>query len=359
MTVSFIVVALNAEKTIKSLLEDLNNQTYPHKDIQLIFVDSLSTDKTLKILNNFKKDYENEYMSVSIKNNPKKILPCGWNIALKEVLGDVVLRVDAHSHIPEDFIEKNVEHIKNGEFITGGPRKSIIDKQSNWQDVLLFCETSLFGSGIAKYRNSETTQYVNTLAHAAYKTDVFRKVGGYDERLARTEDNEIHFRMREAGYKFLFSTDIKSFHHARSSLKKMVKQKFLNGKWIGLTMGVSPKCFSIYHFAPLAFVLAIIASIIFGLFVNWNLFIGILSLYGVANILMTLLSLKGNKLNSLYFLAPILFLILHLAYGTGTLLGILKMPFWKMKPENRECKEIENVKNVLNERLNNCQENGD
>ena len=108
MTVSFIVVALNAEKTIKSLLEDLNNQTYPHKDIQLIFVDSLSTDKTLKILNNFKKDYENEYMSVSIKNNPKKILPCGWNIALKEVLGDVVLRVDAHSHIPEDFIEKNV-----------------------------------------------------------------------------------------------------------------------------------------------------------------------------------------------------------------------------------------------------------
>ena len=50
----------------------------------------------------FKEENENKYMSVVLKSNPKKILPCGWNIALKEVVGDIVLRVDAHSHIPED-----------------------------------------------------------------------------------------------------------------------------------------------------------------------------------------------------------------------------------------------------------------
>ena len=350
MTVSFIIVALNAEKTIKSLLNDIDNQSYDHKKIQLIFVDSLSSDKTLEILKEFKEKSENQYMSIVLKSNPKKILPCGWNIALKEVVGDIVLRVDAHSHIPEDFIAKNVEHIENGEFITGGPRKSIIDKHSNWQDVLLFCETSLFGSGIAKYRNSETTQYVSTLAHAAYKTDVFREVGGYDERLARTEDNEIHYRMKKAGYKFLFSTDIRSFHHARNSFKRMVRQKFQNGYWIGLTMGISPKCFSIYHFAPLMFALSLILGTAIGVAGNFSLLILIACLYAIANLLMTLLSLRGNKLNWMYILSPILFLILHLSYGIGTLYGIIKMPFWRLKPQNKECMEINNVKRILNER---------
>ena len=41
---------------------------------------------------------------------------------------------------------------------------------------------------------------------------------------------------------------------------KMMKQKYANGYWIGLTSGVCPKCLSLYHFVPFAFVSAIIAS---------------------------------------------------------------------------------------------------
>ena len=281
MKVSFIVVAYNAGSKLENLLEDL-----------------------------------------------KKILPCGWNIALEASTGDLILRVDAHSSLPNDFISKNVNRIDMGEKIVGGHRISIIDENNAWQKTLLIAEKSIFGSGIATYRRKEREEYVSTLAHAAYSREVFKKVGGYDERLARTEDNEIHYRMKKAGYKFLLDPTIKSYHHARNSLSKMMKQKYLNGYWIGLTMGISPKCFSIYHFVPLVFVLALIFSIIFAFVFSGIPLILLLGAYFTFNILNTIFSIISEKKHLDYLLLPFIFFLLHLSYGWGTLYGLIKLPFW-------------------------------
>ena len=50
MIVSFIVVAYNAEKVLKDCLNSLNEQTYPHKRIEIILVDSNSSDNTKTIM---------------------------------------------------------------------------------------------------------------------------------------------------------------------------------------------------------------------------------------------------------------------------------------------------------------------
>ena len=255
-------------------------------------------------------------------------MPCGWNIALEASTGDLILRVDAHSSLPNDFISKNVNRIDMGEKIVGGHRISIIDENNAWQKTLLIAEKSIFGSGIATYRRKEREEYVSTLAHAAYSREVFKKVGGYDERLARTEDNEIHYRMKKAGYKFLLDPTIKSYHHARNSLSKMMKQKYLNGYWIGLTMGISPKCFSIYHFVPLVFVLALIFSIIFAFVFSGIPLILLLGAYFTFNILNTIFSIISEKKHLDYLLLPFIFFLLHLSYGWGTLYGLIKLPFW-------------------------------
>ena len=75
-----------------------------------------------------------------------------------------------------------------------------------------------------------------------YRKKVFDEVGPYNEKLARTEDNEMHYRMKQKGYKFLLSPNIKSYRYARSDLKGMIKQKYGNGKWIGKTVYYCPKC---------------------------------------------------------------------------------------------------------------------
>ena len=325
MKVSFIVVAYNAGSKLENLLEDLKKQDYNHNDIEIILVDSNSSDNTKDIMMKFK-EINKTFSKVLVLDNPKKILPCGWNIALEASTGDLILRVDAHSSLPNDFISKNVNRIDMGEKIVGGHRISIIDENNAWQKTLLIAEKSIFGSGIATYRRKEREEYVSTLAHAAYSREVFKKVGGYDERLARTEDNEIHYRMKKAGYKFLLDPTIKSYHHARNSLSKMMK--YLNGYWIGLTMGISPKCFSIYHFVPLVFVLALIFSIIFAFVFSGIPLILLLGAYFTFNILNTIFSIISEKKHLDYLLLPFIFFLLHLSYGWGTLYGLIKLPFW-------------------------------
>ena len=330
MTVSFVVIAYNASDKLSNLLKDIEMQDYNHEEVEIILVDSNSTDNTKEIMFDFKNKI-NDFEKVLVLDNPKKILPSGWNIALEASKGDIIIRVDAHSSIPNNFISKNVKRIKDGEKIVGGHRISICDEEDSWQKTLLIAEKSIFGSGIAKYRREEKEVYVNTLAHAAYSRDVFNTVGGYDERLYRTEDNDIHYRMREAGYKFFLDPTIISYHHVRSSLRKMIKQKFSNGYWIGLTLGVQPKCFSLYHFVPLFFVLAIIACITIAFLGSAIPLIILLATYSFVMIINTIFSIRSEKKHWSFILLPDIFFLLHIAYGLGTLYGIIKLPLWLKK----------------------------
>ena len=108
MLVTFIIVAYNAEKVIESCLTSLKNQNYTHEEIEVILVDSSSTDNTKQLMMQFQERAKEEYNRVLVLDNPKRTLPCGWNVALKEAKGEVVVRVDAHTIYPEDFIQKKI-----------------------------------------------------------------------------------------------------------------------------------------------------------------------------------------------------------------------------------------------------------
>ena len=62
MLVSFIIIAYNAEKFLDKSLESLKKQDYPHKDIEVILVDSISTDGTRKVFEEFKKENEKDFV---------------------------------------------------------------------------------------------------------------------------------------------------------------------------------------------------------------------------------------------------------------------------------------------------------
>lgn len=333
MIVSICIVAYNEEKSLPGLFRDILAQTYPHDKIEVVLIDSGSTDSTKNIMKKFKEENK-EFFGVQVLDNPKGIQASGWNVAIKSYRGDVITRIDAHSSIKPNFVEENIKLQKEGEFVTGGPRPCVIDEDTDWKRTLLLAEESMFGSSIAKYRRNGEKVYVNSLFHGTYRREVFQKVGGFNEQLGRTEDNEIHYRIRKAGYKICFSPNIVSFQHARNSLKKMLKQKYGNGYWVALTLKACPKCLSIYHFVPLCFVLGIILTTILSMagfpilgYIMWVL-------YGVMAVLMSCLSIKGKKKNKYMWLLPVLFFLLHVSYGSGSLVGIVKMPFWKY--ENKE-----------------------
>ena len=330
MTVSLCIIAYNEEKFLPNLLADISAQTYPHDFIEVILVDGNSSDKTKSIMLDFQNSNQT-FKQVKVLDNPKRIQAAGWNVAISNAVEDVIIRIDAHTHIPTEFTEKNIALHEEGEFVTGGVRPCVIEEPNAWKNTLLEVENSLFGSSISDSRHSTEKKYVKSMFHAAYRKEVFEKAGLFNENLLRTEDNEMHYRIRNVGYKFCFDPNIVSYQYARSSLKKMIKQKYGNGYWIGLTLGICPGCISVYHFVPFVFILGILLTTILSFFGWWLLAVLMWCASGFFTLVSTIITLIKRRGNKYTILMPILFLILHISYGIGTLVGLLKMPFWRKK----------------------------
>ena len=90
---SVICPIYNEEKYIGQCVESILAQDYPKDDLEILFVDGMSTDDTRCIVVN----YSNEYPFIKLFDNPKRIVPCAMNIGIKASKGDIIIRLDAHA----------------------------------------------------------------------------------------------------------------------------------------------------------------------------------------------------------------------------------------------------------------------
>ncbi len=350
MIVSLCMIAFNEVEAIDGLFGDIALQEYPHEKIEVVFVDSMSTDGTYEKMMHFKEtDYG--FRDVKIVRCPKKNQASSWNEALMVFTGDVVIRVDAHARIPRNFVSRNVYNLRQGENVVGGGRPNISSNVSSWKLTLLAAEDSLFGSSIAGYRRPSTEkEYMDSLFHAAYRREVIAKVGGFNEDLGRTEDNEFHYRIRMAGYKMCCCPDIISYQHSRNTLKHMVRQKYGNGKWIGLTLSECRGCLSYFHFAPFVFVMTLAVCGVLALMGHSFALMVLLVLYGMFDFVNSVSCCTLKNIQPQFILLPLIFPLLHIAYGVGTVVGLVEIPFWQRKIKNSNAKErIELVKKKVEE----------
>ena len=323
MTISFIVVAYNAAACLPLLLDDLLAQTLPPEQLEVLLVDSASSDGTRRVMEAFSADAP---FPVRVLDNPRRWLASGIIVALRAAAGDAVIRLDAHARIPADFLQKNLDALAQGEDIVGGC-VSGAQPGTPWEAVMHALDTSRFCGGAAPFRNSGEARYVDTLAYALYRREVYERVGPYDERLRRTEDNDMHYRMRRAGYRFYFSPEIISYHAARPTLRGQLRQKWGNGYWIGRTMHVQPHCFAPRHLIPMFFVLALLGCLLLLPLTRWPLLL-LLCAYALFDLDFSVQSALREEKGRLLALCtlPVLFPAVHIVYGAGTLLGLLTPP---------------------------------
>lgn len=347
MIVSLCVIAYNEEKVLNGLFRNIADQVYPHDMIEVVLVDSGSIDHTRAMMEDFKNtDYN--FRDVIIVDHEHKNQASAWNRALSVATGDVIIRIDAHAQIPRSFIRRCVDNLSEGEDIVGGGRPNIVDNETKWKLTLLAAEESLFGSSIAEYRRpTEKKEYHDSLFHAAYRREVFEKVGGFNESLGRTEDNELHYRIRQAGYNMCSCPDIISFQHTRNTFRNMIKQKYGNGYWIGLTFGVCPKCLSYFHFVPFVFLMILIVFSLLACFGYIYPLMFLVLAYGMFDFVNAVGCFITKKVQPQFLILPLLFPILHIAYGAGTLIGLIRMPFWKHKLGDKPQQRIEEVRQAM------------
>lgn len=323
---SICVIAYNEERFLPGLLKNIKEQTYPHQFIEVVLVDGMSIDKTKELMKEFSEDNKDFY-SIQVVDNLKRNQAAGWNAAITHATGDVISRIDAHAALPKEFSALVVRDILEGEDIVGGIRQCIIERDSAYGRMLLAVENSAFGSSINRSRRSREKSYVKTMFHASYRKEVFQRAGLFNESLLRTEDNEMHYRIRKTGYQLCYDPEIISYQYARSSLKHMLKQKFENGYWIGRTLKVCPGCISIYHLVPMAFVCGIVLTGILARIGIGQLGIIMWALYGAFAIVNTIISGVNEGFTIYSLLMPFLFLLIHINYGIGTIFGVVRSFF--------------------------------
>ncbi len=336
--VSLAVVAYNAAAALPALLGDLRKQTFPGDRLEILLIDSASTDGTRAVMEAFAA--EPAPYAVRVLDNPGRILACGCNVALANSRGDFLLRLDAHASVPPDFLATNVAALEAGYDVVGG-QVATAPPRTAQEAPLARLDASRFAGGAAAFRNPGAARNVDALAYPLVRRAVYDKVGSYDERLVRTEDNDMAYRMRQAGYVLRYDPSIRSWHRARNSLGKLLRQKHENGRWIGLTLPLLPKGFAIRHFVPLAFVLVLVLALLLALWgVPWCLW-ALLAVYGACDLAFSALEAHRSPIARwrCCLNLPWMFPLVHLLYGIGTLRGLLSAPKLAAKPVHNHQKE--------------------
>lgn len=103
MQISVVIAAHNCEKYIGRALRSALDQSFSRKEYEIIVVDDGSTDKTKKILSEFK----DMIRVITLKKN--KGLSYARNYAIKKALGRFVVCLDADDYISRDLL--NIEYL--------------------------------------------------------------------------------------------------------------------------------------------------------------------------------------------------------------------------------------------------------
>ena len=212
----------------------------------------MSTDGTRDIIIKYQKDHPN----IHLIDNPEKIVSTGFNRALNELKGDIIIRVDGHCEIAPDYIQKCLECLEkiNADCV-GGPTEHV--ESGLVGKSIKIAQSSFFGVGGVSFRQKvEKGKYVDTLAFGAYKREVFEKFGGYDEELVRNQDDEFNFRIVQGGGKIWLDPSIKSTYTQRNSFTGLFKQYFQYGFYKIRVMQKRRGIASWRHLVPGIFVLS-------------------------------------------------------------------------------------------------------
>ena len=93
LLVSVVIPIRNEENYIDLFIKSVLKQDFPKENLELIFVDGMSDDKTLDILKSYKRTYD----FINIYANYNKTVQHALNIGIKNAKGDIIVRMDVHS----------------------------------------------------------------------------------------------------------------------------------------------------------------------------------------------------------------------------------------------------------------------
>ena len=323
----------NEEKYIARCIQSIMAQDYPKEDLEVLFVDGMSTDRTREII----ASYQPQCPYLRVLDNPHKIVPYAMNKGISEAKGDIIIRLDGHSLYPSNYFSELVKwHGKLPEaWNIGGVCETKVVNSNKTSEAIAKVMSDKFGVGNSTFRTGSDKEHleVDTVPFGCYKSFVFDKIGLYNEKLVRVQDIELNKRLTHAGGKIYMVPSIHCTYIPRDNYRDFFKNRFQTGYWVIKTCFIThtTKNLGLRHFIPAGFVLALLLPLLLG-FLWWPLFLvsPFVALLYLGCMTMRSMQIKDEKTSVWHLLKA--FCCIHFSYGMGSIKALIDGIFNKEKP---------------------------
>jgi glycosyltransferase involved in cell wall biosynthesis len=300
---SFVMPVRNEEKYLASAVESVFAQVASGKT-ELILAIAPSIDKTRAIA----EELQSKFKSLKIVDNPTGDTASGLNLAIAAASYDVVVRVDAHSQLTENYLTTALEVLSETGAANVGGRMHAVGV-SPLQQAVAFGYNNRVGLGGGSFHVGGKAGAVETVYLGVFQKSWLQKVGGFDPKWVRGQDWELNQRIRSAGGVVWFDPRLVVNYFPRSSLSALARQFYQTGVWRGALTRQAPFQSSIRYWIPPLFVVAALFGFPLWLYL---LFIGLIAFNALE-------LPNGVKLRVLLVLPT-----MHFSWGIGFWVGLIR-----------------------------------
>ena len=305
-SISVILPVLNEETHLEEAVHSILSQDYQGK-LEVILAVGPSRDRTLEIAQSISR----RDSRVVLVDNPSGRTAAGLNIALNKSQSPVVVRVDGHAHIPNDYITLIVEILnKTGAVNVGGVMAAV--GTTPFERAVAGAMRSPLGVGASRFHTGGEAGIVDTVYLGAFRREALVAIGGFDERFTRAQDWELNFRLRENGGVVYFDPRLHVTYRPRSTVQALAKQYFEYGRWRRVVSRRHSGTINYRYLAPPFALVGFTLSLIAGFFLPVLFIPAAIYLLFVLAASVRIASSIGE-----YFLLLTVIPTMHFAWGAG------------------------------------------
>tara|TARA_Y100000748_G_scaffold303376_1_gene308272 strand:- start:894 stop:1985 length:1092 start_codon:yes stop_codon:yes gene_type:complete len=324
--ISIIIPCKNEESLISECIESILKFELP-KNIktEILIIDGISTDNTCDIIKKIQKKDDR----IKLIKNPQYYQSYAMNIGIKIAKGDWILRLDAHSIYPKNYIKLCYQTaIRTSADNVGGLVISQPNGEKYQASLIQALTTHIFGVGNSGFRVGMKEGRADTVPFGFYKKEIFSKIGFFDERLVRAQDYEFNRRIIKSGGTIYLNPDIQiNYYNQKTLFQFLLKQIKYEAPYNAFMWYLAPYTIAYRHAITLLFSIGFIGGIFLSptsLEIKYA-FLGVMAIYFLLSIIAALQqAIKYKKVLHLFTL-PVSFFLYHFLHGLGVLFGCLNI----------------------------------
>ena len=292
---------------------------------EILVVDGMSTDGTREIIDEFARSHP----TIQRLDNPNRTQSAALNLGISRARGQYLLRLDAHSLYPGDYLRKTVETARrSGADNTGGVVNTLRRGHAFQAGLVQALITHPFGVGNSGFRTGAREGPADTVPYGCFRMSLFDRVGLFDERLIRAQDYEMNRRTIAAGGIVWCNPEIQVQYYPQPDLKTFLKKQVVaEAPYNAYMWYLAPYSFAPRHAITSLFATGVIAGLILSPIsqtVRW--------VFGAVMVLYLVLALISATQQSIrfgdprYVLAlPVSFFLYHFLHGVGVIGGLIRL----------------------------------